>query len=236
MTEESARRPAEVAAELGISAATLRRWTRQFARFLSSPQPDPSASDDGQSAQRRYTNDDLESLLNIKGLLAEGFNYQQVEKRLEALRVGPKPEGDVYPAARDFALVTTGDDRPALSPAVAVLADTLHTVAQSQQAVLNSQQTNRDLMGVVIQDNFNLKSENAKLRDRMLELERELSEVKRHSEADRETFEARLQTLEAVLATPASPEVEPPAEAAAVPPSQNPKKKGFWARLWGEAE
>jgi DNA-binding transcriptional MerR regulator len=227
MSEESGRRPAEVAAELGISTATLRRWTRQFARFLSPVQADPSAPDDGQNAQRRYTSDDLETLLNIKGLLAEGFNYQQVEKRLEALRLGPQPEGDVY------ALVTTGDERPALSPAVAVLADTLHTVAQTQQAVLNSQQTNRDLMGVVIQDNFNLKAENAKLRDRMLELERELSEIRRRSEADRQALEARLQALEALLAAPASPEAKPPTEAVS-PPS--PKKKGFWARLWGEVE
>ena len=232
MSEESARRPAEVAAELGISLTTLRRWTRQFARFLSSPQADPSAPDDGQNAQRRYTGDDLETLLSIKGLLAEGFNYQQVEKRLEALRLGPKPEGDAYSASRDLALVTTGDERPALSPAVAVLADTLHTVAQTQQAVLNSQQTNRDLMGVVIQDNFNLKAENARLRDRMLELERELSEIRRQSEADRQAFEARLQALEAILAASASPQVEPPTEAA-TPPS--PKKKGVWARLWGDA-
>ncbi len=225
MSEESGHRPAEVAAELGISTATLRRWTHHFARFLSLVQADPSAPDERQNAQRRYTDDDLETLLKIKGLLAEGFNYQQVEKRLEALRMAPKPEGDVY------ALVATGDERPALSPAVAVLADTLHTVAQTQQAVLNSQQTNRDLMGVVIQDNFNLKAENAKLRDRMLELEREISEIRRRSETDRQAFEARLQALEALLAAP--PEVKPPTEAA-TPPA--PKKKGFWARLWGEVE
>jgi DNA-binding transcriptional MerR regulator len=230
MSEESERRPAEVAAELGISGATLRRWTRQFSRFLSNTQGESSATDDGQIVQHRYSGDDLETLLNIKGLLAEGFNYQQVEKRLEALRAGSKPEGDVY------ALVTTGDDRPALSPAVAVLADTLHTVAQGQQAVLNSQQTNRDLMGVVIQDNFNLKAENARLRDRMLELERELSEIKRRSEAGDAEIEARLQALEALLTPRAAPAGEPPAPAEAAPAPATPKKKGFWSRLWGDAE
>lgn len=226
MNQEPARHPTEVAAELGISVATLRRWSRQFARFLSAPSAESPAEGDASAAPRRYTPEDLETLLTIKRLLAEGLTYPQVEERLEALRLEPKPEGDAY------ALVAADDERPSLSPAVAVLADTLHTVAQAQQAVLNSQQTNRDLLGVVIQDNFNLKAENAKLRDRMLELERELSELRRRSESEREALEARLQALEAMLAgTVPSASVSQPKAA----PSPR-KKKGFWARLLGDAD
>jgi DNA-binding protein H-NS len=48
----------------------------------------------------------------------------------------------------------------------------------------------------VLQDNFNLKEENAKLRDRMLELERDLVELRRHDEARRTDIEGRLRRLE----------------------------------------
>ena len=86
-----------------------------------------------------------------------------------------------------------------LAPAVAVLSDTLHTVADGQQLLLNSQQANRDLVSVAIQDNFNLKAENTKLRDRMLDLERSLSEVKRQEAARYEALDARLRAVEDTL-------------------------------------
>jgi regulator of replication initiation timing len=73
------------------------------------------------------------------------------------------------------------------------LADSLHNVADSQQAVLNSQAANRELLGVVLQDNFNLKEENTRMRERMLELERQVAQIRRDEEARRETMRAELE-------------------------------------------
>ncbi len=113
----------------------------------------------------------------------------------------------------------------------------LQTLADAQRAILNSQQANRDLIGVVIQDNFNLKAENQKLRDRMLVLERDLTELRRRDEARREAVEARLQAVEAAVNTLLDQlqrlqvRVRPPTTQAAKEPTGH---KGFWARLLGE--
>jgi hypothetical protein len=93
-----------------------------------------------------------------------------------------------------------------VAPAVTILADTIHTVADSQQLLLGSQQANRDLLTVVLQDNFNLKEENVKLRDRMLELERDLVEMRRIEDQRRARIEARLRQLEEPSSQIKSPE------------------------------
>jgi hypothetical protein len=136
--------------------------------------------------------------LTIKGLLAEGLTYIQVGKRLEALRlrhtaVEPSPE---HEPGQVTALGPSLLDTSRIAPAVTVLADTLHTVADGQQLLLGSQQASRDLLTVVVQDNFSLKEENAKLRDRMLELERELAEIRRLDVSRREAMETRIHKLE----------------------------------------
>jgi hypothetical protein len=96
-------------------------------------------------------------------------------------------------------MVTTDAALP-LAPAMTFLADTLHNVADSQQAVLNSQAANRELLGVVLQDNFNLKEENTRLRERMLELERQVSQIRRDEETRRDSLrtelEARMQEMQ----------------------------------------
>lgn len=113
----------------------------------------------------------------------------------------------------------------------------LQTLADAQRAILNSQQANRDLIGVVIQDNFNLKAENHKLRDRMLALERDLTELRRRDEARREAVEARLQAVEAAVNTlldqlqRVQVRMRPPA----TQPTKDPAgHRGFWARLLGD--
>jgi hypothetical protein len=83
--------------------------------------------------------------------------------------------------------------------AMTVLADTLHTVADGQQLLLGSQQANRELLTVMLQDNFSLKEENVKLRDRMLEVERDVVEMRRVESMRREGLEARLRRLEELL-------------------------------------
>ncbi len=199
MSEPHYRLPNQVASQLEISPSTLRRWSNEFADALSDAAGRPEPAPGSQVAHRRYTDEDLETLLTIKGLLDEGLTYVQVSKRLDVLRLresmADAEPGDEEPGVT--ALGPSRQDASAFSPAAAVLADTMHTVADGQQLLLGSQQANREMLTVVLQDNFTLKEENAKLRDRMLNLERELSEMRRKDDTRREALEARLQKLEA---------------------------------------
>lgn len=188
--ETRLRLPGQVAARLDVSASTLRRWSKEFAPFLSQTAGYPELSSNSGASHRRYTDEDLETLIIIKGLLAEGYSYHQVAKRLEAMRMGEATQSDVY------AVVAAEGEKLGLAPAMAVLSDTIHTVADGQQMLLHSQQASRDLLGVVIQDNFNLKEENVRLRERILRLEREISEIKRKEDERRGVIEERLLQLE----------------------------------------
>ena len=173
MTDMRYRLPNEIATQLQVSPSTLRRWSNEFSDYLSDAAGRPQAPAGGQTAHRRYTDEDLETLLSIKGLLAEGLTYIQVGRRLEALRLRQSAADDAVEGEipQVTALGPSLVDTSPIAPAVTVLADTLHTVADGQQLLLGSQQANRDLLTVVLQDNFGLKEENANLRDRMLELE-----------------------------------------------------------------
>jgi len=196
MSETRYRLPNEVANQLQISPSTLRRWSNEFTDYLSEAagraQPESS-----RGAHRRYSDEDLETLMTIKGLLIEGLTYIQVGRRLDALRLRQATDGGAGDddGRRSTALAPVFDSSP-VAPAVTVLADTLHTVADGQQLLLGSQQANREMMTVLLQDNFGLKEENAKLRDRMLEMERDLAEMRRLDGARRETLEVRLQHIE----------------------------------------
>ncbi|MEZ4661983.1 MAG: MerR family transcriptional regulator [Caldilineaceae bacterium] len=87
----------------------------------------------------------------------------------------------------------------AVQPFGDMLGEMLGTVANSQQSMLNVQDSIREMLGVIVQDNFNLKSENRKLRDRMLELERALAEYQRREETRKERLEGRLRAVEGTL-------------------------------------
>jgi DNA-binding transcriptional MerR regulator len=206
MSETRYRLPNEVANQLQISPSTLRRWSNEFSEYLSESagraQPDGT-----RGAHRRYSDEDLETLMTIKGLLIEGLTYIQVGRRLDALRMRRTMANSAGATAGEAgeaggrsstALAPIFDPSP-VAPAVTVLADTLHTVADGQQLLLGSQQANRELMSVLLQDNFSLKEENAKLRDRMLEVERDLAEMRRMDGTRRETLEVRLQRIEEAL-------------------------------------
>jgi hypothetical protein len=170
--------------------------------------------------------------MTVKGLLAEGLSYIQVGKRLEALRLRATTDDESGDGA-GMALGPSLLQQSPAYPAVTVLADTLHTVANGQQMLLGSQQANRDLLTVVLQDNFSLKEENAKLRDRMLELERDLAEIRRLDSARRDTLDARLQQLEARLRQP-NPQAQPTKKQSKMPKQpQSGERKGCLAQIFG---
>jgi DNA-binding transcriptional MerR regulator len=200
MTDTRYRLPNEVATQLQVSPSTLRRWSKEFAPFLSDSAGRPHDEEEDKTSHRRYTDSDLETLMTIKGLLTEGLTYTQVTSRLEALRL---PSADASIVLEDdeepISTLTPSFQDSTYVPAMTVLADTLHTVADGQQLLLGSQQANRELLTVVLQDNFNLKQENAKLRDRMLELERDLISSRRREDTQRRSLEARLRRVEEQL-------------------------------------
>jgi len=198
MEEAQFRLPNEVATNLQVSPSTLRRWSNEFADYLSDVAGRPESAPSGGTAHRRYTDEDLETLMTIKGLLAEGLTYVRVGKRLELLRLRQTATQESAEShdQRIAVLDPSYEQATFIAPAVTVLADTLHTVADGQQLLLGSQQASRELLTVLIQDNFALKEENAKLRDRMLDLERDLGEIRRRETARQDALDSQLRRLE----------------------------------------
>ncbi len=171
----------QVTGDLGISASTLKRWTKDFAPFLS---PSGAVGNDG--ASRRFTEDDVVVLHRIKEQLASGLSTDEVVEQLHAEGRGETAALTVSP--RDGAM--------SQSTAFVVLTDTLRAMIDNQQTIQNSLQVNRNLQGVIIQDNFNLKEENMKLRDRMQKLEQELSDLRKRDSDHRLLLEQRLARVE----------------------------------------
>jgi DNA-binding transcriptional MerR regulator len=197
MTDTINKTGAEIAAELAISAQTLKNWTKEFAAFLSVP----PASADG---LRRYTTDDGAVLKQIKDHLAAGLTFEETAEELRNAGYADEVESEPPPSAMAVTSAQQG---------FGVLTDTLRAMIENQQTIQNSLQVNRNLLGVIIQDNFNLKEENAKLRERMLKQEQELSELKRRDSDYRLYLEQRLNHLEGALRAETS--------------------KGLWQRLFG---
>jgi DNA-binding transcriptional MerR regulator len=187
----------DMTSELGVSAQTLKNWTREFAPFLSPPGPM------GENA-RRFAEDDLYVLKRIKDHLAAGLTFEETADELRNDGYGDRLNGD----GPGNALAVPGAQQ-----GFGVLTDTLRVMIENQQTVQNSLQVNRNLLGVIIQDNFNLKEENAKVRERMLKLEQELAELKRRDSDYRLFMEQRLNRMENVVRAEAS--------------------KSIWQRLFG---
>jgi hypothetical protein len=126
-------------------------------------------------------------------MLSQGFTYEHVLNSL-SLRAGVK-------GSREGELAAVQQEAAA-PPALTLFTNAMHTIADGQQLLLNSQQASRELLNVVIQDNFLLKEENARLRERMMRLEQELSENRRRAEARIEMLERRLERLESAEKEP----------------------------------
>src|SRR5437763_10500026 len=144
---------AEVAHHLQVTPETLRQWNYRFAKFLVT---------DVTGAEPHYSSVDVAALITVQKLLEAGFDDEAVSQQLTPKRLEiTKPETITLTPQQRHLLK---EEAAALLPHV--VSDMLSTIANSQQTVLNSQSTMREVVGVVVQDNFNLKDENRKLRDR----------------------------------------------------------------------
>lgn len=180
MADQAIKTTADLATELGISAQTLRNWTRDFAPYLSAAGP---LGENG----RRFTEDDVFVLKRVKDHLAAGLTFEETAGELKNDGYGAPMNGDGHPGALAV---------PNAAQGLGVLSDTLRVMIENQQTVQNSLQVNRNLLGVIIQDNFNLKEENAKLRERMLKLEQEMAELKKRDGDYRLVVEQRMMRVE----------------------------------------
>ncbi|MCB0163249.1 MAG: MerR family transcriptional regulator [Anaerolineae bacterium] len=206
MNSEMFQPPQTVAKELDISPASLRRWSDEFTNFLSK-----DAGSGKNRSHRRYSDDDVSTLLQIKELMNSGMTYEQVRLQLkDTLAPTIEPDG-ISDGDEDFAddfsaFDAADDDAPDFeesmavvaangteSPAMAFLNNTLTTLSDSQKSILNSQAANRELMGVLLQDNFNLKEENNRLRERILEVERDIARTRQEDEWRREALRQELE-------------------------------------------
>jgi DNA-binding transcriptional MerR regulator len=187
--------PQAIAGELDVSPATLRRWSQRFSAYLSQV---AGGSDQGKT-HRRYAETDLTTLRLVKELMNQGLTYEQVEQQL-ANPAGGTFESPLNAPDGHFSEDDLGDQpekglvlaNANESAAVAFLTSTLAALSESQKSILNSQAANRELMGVLIQDNFNLKEENNRLRERILEVERSLAQVRQDTEWQREALRQEL--------------------------------------------
>jgi len=173
------------------------------------------------SDQPRYSNADIATLITVQTLLEQGLDIQQVAQRLMPKRTPAQPEQvATQPTMEQQYPQVTASTKPVAQNALAPRTDSLATVPEqsapavnlsqgtnellatitsSQQAVLNNQYTVRELVSVVVQDNFNLKEENRKLRERMVEIERVFAEYQRREETRKERLEGRLRALEGTV-------------------------------------
>ena len=174
----------EVAGHLNVSGGALHRLSERFSRYLSIHAAEETPT---------YTNADIAALVAVQKLLAQGYTDDQINKYLTPIRSAPD-ESRIAPLGSPSA--DGGDRNAGAAPGIE---DILNTIVSNQQAILNSQAALRDVVNVVVQDNFNLKDENRKLRDRMLELERALAEYQRREETRKERIEHRLRALEGTV-------------------------------------
>ena len=69
------KRPGEVSQTLNVTGATLRNYVKAFGAFLS---PEATAK-----TRKRYSDEDVSTLIYAKSFLDDGFTYDQVITRLD---------------------------------------------------------------------------------------------------------------------------------------------------------
>jgi len=209
MTLAAGRRPAEVARELGVSPSTLRRWSQQFGDLLSPEAGTQTSQLSGKITHRRYASADVETLQRVRGLMQEGLTAEEIRTRM-VVEFTPEPEIKAVLDEEEEELIAEilADENQTLvldselDDVVDIgrlVSDTLESLSDSQQIILGGQQTARQLLGVLLQDNFNLKEENVRLRERMVDTERRVFEIKRELDGNRSMERDRMRQMEAQL-------------------------------------
>ena len=179
----------EVATHLRVTPDTLQRLQQRFGQVLGA---------DVDAAQSRYSSTDVAALVTVQRLLEQGYTDTEIVEFLTPIHTEVEGSASALSPLPAVDALTTVED-PQAHSLPKTLADLLSAIASGQQAVLNSQSTVRELVGTLVQDNFNLKIENRKLRERMLEMERALAEYQRREETRKERMEGRLRGLESTV-------------------------------------
>jgi flagellar capping protein FliD len=174
----------EAADHLDVSGGALHRLSARFSRYLSA-----RASDDIPS----FTSADIVALVAVQKLIAQGYSDDEIREHLTPLR------SNNHSGKPNAALASPFEKEEPDPEPVPGVEEILKTIISNQQAILNSQATLREMVNVVVQDNFSLKDENRKLRDRMLEIERVIAEYQRREETRKERIEHRLRALEGTV-------------------------------------
>ena len=186
--------PVEVADHLNVSADALQRMSTRFARYLSAQTAQATPS---------YTSADIAALVAVQKLLAQGYDDEQINQSLTPLRKDNHKNGDQQEDEHALSALThalSGREADMADDAfLPILSEILRTIVSNQEAILNAQGMMRDMTNVVVQDNFNLKDDNRKLRERMLEMERVVAEYQRREETRKERLEGRLRAVEGTV-------------------------------------
>ena len=167
----------DAAATIEVSPSVLRRWLNEFSDFLS--ETVTTAEENGDVF---LTEDDVSLLKAAKSKLDEGLSFEQVRRQLESAPQSAT-EQKIVAAQEETAIAAMG-----------YFSEVIEELHKGQLSVLNSQAANRELMGVLIQDNFNLKEENKRLRERMLDIERQVSQLRREEISRRESLRQEIES------------------------------------------
>ena len=176
-------KPKDASAALGVSPATLRRWSELFASALS-----PDASPEAAGTRRRYSSDDLALLRYAAKLLADGHQISDVSELLKVAKPedieplperGPEPEWRPEPpeAAESATESTTGQDMPQ-EPSMA-LVPLVQNVQAALTATLQRAAAQERLLADQAERLTRQEREIADQRERMLEQARALEATER---------------------------------------------------------
>ncbi len=168
----------DAAATIDVSPSVLRRWLDEFSDFLSNATDTAEENGDVFLSEK-----DVSLLKTAKSKLDDGFSFDQVRQQLGSAETEDTPEQQIVAAQEETAMA-----------AMTYFSEVVEELHKGQLSVLNSQAANRELMGVLIQDNFNLKEENKRLRERMLDIERQVSQLRRDEISRREALRREIET------------------------------------------
>lgn len=143
MRDMSLLRPKEVCERLGVSSATLRRWSDVFADRLS-PTAGKALAESGGAAQRRYSEEDFAVLARVKRLLDAGNTVEEAQRKLDE----PEPidhfaDADKMDSPTPSAAVALTE--PLVSVPVVDVAAWREALAAKDEALRAKEQTIRSL-------------------------------------------------------------------------------------------